>query len=193
VPSFSIGKYPVTQAQWQAVMGNNPSEFKGENNPVESVSRKDIVRFCEILSDRTGKAFRLPSEAEWEYAARAGTTTRYSFGDDEGLLEQYAWYKKNSQHQTHPVGEKKPNDWGLYDMYGNVWEWCEDAWHNDYQQDAPVDGHAWDNGSQGLGVVRGGSYFDSNDGCRSARRISSDPNSSHSNIGFRVVVSSRTQ
>ncbi len=120
---FYLGKFLVTQEQWEAVMGNNPSQFKGPKNPVEMVSWEDCQKFLGKLnaksSSGTGK-FQLPSEAQWEYACRAGSKTRYCFGDDETPLGDYAWYGKNSGNTTHPVGEKKPNAWGLYDMYGNV-------------------------------------------------------------------------
>jgi formylglycine-generating enzyme required for sulfatase activity len=192
VSSFSIGKYPVTQAQWQAVMGNNPSEFKGENNPVEQVSWEEAVQFCQKLSEQTGKAYRLPSEAEWEYACRAGTTTQYSFGDDEGLLEQYAWYDKNSEGKTHPVGEKKPNEWGLHDLHGNVWEWCQDKWHQNYK-DAPGDGRAWEEGKSDNRLLRGGSWFYDGWFCRSANRYNFAPGVRYYYLGIRVVVSARTQ
>jgi formylglycine-generating enzyme required for sulfatase activity len=174
VNSFAIGKYPVTQAQYQAVMGKNPSHFKNNRqNPVESVSWEDAQAFCHKLSQITGKTYRLPTEAEWEYACRGGTTTRYYFGDDANQLEDYAWYNGNSQKTTHPVGQKKPNAWGLYDMSGNVWEWCEDNWHDNYIG-APKDGSAWfiknDNRSQSLKCLRGGSWLNLPVSCRSANR-----------------------
>ena len=133
VPAFQIGKYPVTQAQYQAVMGNNPSRFSGNpQNPVESVTWFNAQAFCEKLSQLTGKNYRLPTEAEWEYACRAGTKTRFSFGDDKEQLGDYAWVDGNSNNTTHPVGEKRPNPWGIYDMDGNVWEWCADQNHESY-------------------------------------------------------------
>jgi formylglycine-generating enzyme required for sulfatase activity len=139
--AFLMGKYPVTQKQWQAIMGNNPSKFPRADSPVEQVSWKDAQEFCQKLSQKTGKKYRLPSEAEWEYACRAGSKTEYYFGDDAKQLGDYAWYNENSNQKTHVVGQKKSNAWGLYDMHGNVWEWCEDIWHGDYEG-APTDGSA---------------------------------------------------
>ncbi|GCA89066.1 SUMF1/EgtB/PvdO family nonheme iron enzyme [Microcystis aeruginosa] len=133
VPAFQIGKYPITQAQYQAVMGYNPSRFSGNpQNPVETINWFDAQEFCEKLSQLTGKNYRLPTEAEWEYACRAGTKTRFSFGDDKEQLGDYAWVDGNSNNTTHPVGEKRPNPWGIYDMDGNVWEWCADQNHESY-------------------------------------------------------------
>src|SRR5262245_28808230 len=135
VPDFYIGKYQVTQAQWEAVMGANPSYFKGDPAlPVENISGSDAMKFCEKLSKMAGKAYRLPSAAEWEYACRAGTT-----GDYAGDLDAMAWYDKNSDGKTHPVGRKQPNSSGIYDMHGNVWERCEDYWRDNYNG-APTDG-----------------------------------------------------
>jgi hypothetical protein len=168
-------------------MGNSPSSFKDNpKNPVESVSWNDAQAFCQKLSEKTGKKYRLPSEAEWEYACRAGSQTRYYFGDNAELLGQYAWYRYNSASKTHPVGQKKPNNWGLYDMHGNVWEWCEDGWHENYQN-APKDCSAWnDNHSQtNRRVLRGGSWYYSLRYCRSACRRSFG--SRINSYGFRIV------
>jgi len=184
---FYLGKYPVTQEQYQAIMRNNPSDFKDNpKNPVENVRWNDAEYFCQKLSEKTGKNYRLPSEAEWEYACRAGTQTRYYFGDDETQLGEYAWYRENSGGKTHPVGQKKPNDWGLYDMSGNVWEWCEDGWHKNYEN-APTDGTAWnDNHSlTNLRVLRGGSWNAALGACRSACRFFNV--NRDFNFGFRVV------
>ncbi len=187
VPGFFIGKYQITQVQWQAVMGNNPAHFKGDNLPVEQVSWEDAQEFCRRLSQLTGEAYRLPSEAEWEYACRAGTT-----GDYAGELDKLAWYDKNSGQKTHPVGEKEPNAFGLYDMHGNVWECCEDVWHGNYQG-APSDGSAWVKDSkQQPRVVRGGSWRFINGYCRSASRYSYAPGDRDYYFGLRVVVSART-
>jgi formylglycine-generating enzyme required for sulfatase activity len=192
INSFAIGKYPITQAQYQAVMGTNRSHFSNNpQNPVEKVSWDDAQAFCQKLSQITGKTYRLPTEAEWEYACRAGTTTRYYFGDNDNQLGDYAWYDGNSGGKTHPVGQKKPNGWGLYDMSGNVWEWCEDDWHDSYIG-APNDGSAWldnDNRSQSVKCPRGGSWYDSPDFCRSAVRYydSRRINGYNGNFSFRVV------
>ncbi|MBC1194165.1 SUMF1/EgtB/PvdO family nonheme iron enzyme [Microcystis aeruginosa BLCCF158] len=193
VNSFAIGKYPITQAQYEAVMGINPSLFQNNpQNPVKSVSWDDAQAFCQKLSQITGKTYRLPTEAEWEYACRAGTTTRYYFGDDANQLGDYAWYNGNSQRTTHPVGQKKPNAWGLYDMSGNVWEWCEDNWHDNYKN-APSDGSAWLTDDNWYKLLRGGSWNYRPEYCRSASRnfnIRSDnPLAALSDyfFGFRVV------
>jgi formylglycine-generating enzyme required for sulfatase activity len=188
VPGFYIGKYQVTQAQWEAVMGKNPSHFKGDPAlPVESVSWNDAKEFCEKLAQMTSKAYRLPSEAEWEYACRAGTT-----GDHAGDLDAMAWYDKISGNKTHPVGQKQPNAFGLYDMHGNVWEWCEDVWHDSYK-DAPSDGSAWlSGGDSSRRMLRGGSFITLARYCRSAFRSDSDARVLDVGVGFRVVVSART-
>ena len=190
VPNFFMGKYPVTQAQYEAVMGKNPLHFKenGVNRPVEKVSWNNAKEFCRKLSELTGKNYRLPSEAEWEYACRAGTQTKYYFGDSDSNLDEFAWYGSNSESRTHEVGEKLANAFGLHDMHGNVWEWCEDSWHDNYKK-APTDGSAWvDKKSEGY-VSRGGSWSNYAVNCRSAFRdngFNADFDLINSN-GFRVV------
>jgi formylglycine-generating enzyme required for sulfatase activity len=186
---FYMGRYEVTQAQWQAVMGNNPSRFKGDNLPVEQVSWDDAQEFIRRLNARgDGYTYRLPSEAEWEYACRAGTT-----GDYAGNLDAMAWYDKNSGPQTHPVGQKQPNGFGLYDMHGNVWEWCED-WYHDGYNGAPTDGSAWlSGGYPNLRMLRGGSFGGYAFGPRSALRIWYAPGYRGVNgFGFRLVAVART-
>lgn len=167
---FYIGKYEVTQKQWSEVMGSNPSNFKGDDMPVENVSWNDVQDFIKKLNQKEGtNKNRLPSEAEWEYATRAGTTTRYSFDNDESKLGEYAWYDAKSG-LTHEVGQKKPNQWGLYDIHGNVKEWVQDIYQNNYLG-APTDGTAWEIGDNSFRVVRGCSVGDDSDGrCRSASR-----------------------
>jgi formylglycine-generating enzyme required for sulfatase activity len=190
IRSFAIGKYPLTQAQYEVVMGTNPSHFKGDSNhPVESVSWSDAQAFCQKLSEKTGRKYRLPSEAEWECACRAGNITSYSFGNSFDLLGSYAWFRDNSNAKTHSVGRKKPNPWGLYNMHGNVWEWCEDAWHDNYQG-APVDGIPWNGKSSqnNFHVLRGGSWFDNPPDCRSAARNSYHRNYDSRDIGIRLVL-----
>ena len=161
IPQFAIGKAPVTQAQWKALMGNNPSHFQGDGNdncPVEQVSWDDTQQYIAKLNALTGQKYRLPSEAEWEYACRAGSTGEWCFGDDESQLTHYAWYQDNSDGKTHPVGQKRPNAFGLYDVHGNVWEWVQDCWNENYHG-APTDGSAWLTGDCRQRVVRGGSWF----------------------------------
>ncbi|MGA2031339.1 MAG: formylglycine-generating enzyme family protein [Thermoguttaceae bacterium] len=188
---FYLGKHLVTQEQWQAVTGNNPSHFKGPKNPVETVSWDDCQQFLEKLNAKAGPLpagegeFRLPTEAQWEYACRAGSTTRYCFGDEESGLGEYAWYAANSGDKTHPVGEKKPNAWGLYDMHGNVWEWCQDWYDSGYYAKSPTDdptGAA--NGSDR--VDRGGGWSLVARLCRSAHRYFNGPGGRGINLGLRV-------
>ena len=185
--AFYLGKFEVTQKQWREVMGSTPSYFKGDDLPVEGVSWNDVQEFIEKLNEMEGNdKYRLPSEAEWEYACRAGTTTRYYFGDDESRLGDYAWYDGNSGGKSHPVGQKKPNPWGLYDMHGNIWEWVQDEWHSDYNG-APSDGSAWESGSSSGRVSRGGSWFSFAWNCRSAYRTYFNPGYRGGNLGFRVL------
>lgn len=206
---FYMGRYEVTQALWQTVMGSNPSEFKGcDQCSVEQISWSDVQEFMRRLNARAdGFNYGLPSEAEWEYACRAGAT-----GNDVGNLDEGAWTLENSgdkrlrsdelehnvlviyqnHNRTHPVGQKQPNAWGLYDMYGNVWELCEDKWHDSYY-DAPKDGSAWLGGRyQALRVMRGFSWSNSAIGLKAAARGSVDLNVGHPAIGFRVVAIPQT-
>ncbi len=183
VQPFFMSKYPITQEQYQEIMGKNPSHFKGDERPIENVSWDDAVEFCQRLSQQTGKKYRLPSEAEWEYACRAGTTTPYHFGDN--ITDKLANYGGNVG-KTTPVGQFPPNAFGLYDMHGNVWEWCEDDWHKNYQ-DAPNDGRAWLSENNDTKVLRGGSWFDHPEYCRSATRILFRRDIRGNDVGFRVV------
>jgi formylglycine-generating enzyme required for sulfatase activity/uncharacterized caspase-like protein len=192
---FYLGKYPVTQEQYQAIMGNNPSKFKDNpKNPVELVSWDDAQEFCQKLNQKTGKKYRLPTEAEWEYACRAGTQTRYYFGDDEKQLGEYAWFDKNSDSKTHPVGQKKPNNWGLHDMSGNVWEWCEDPWHDSYAnkpEDIKNNGNSiWSDSNESRHILRGGSWDYDSRNCRSAVRSGNGAVNRNGFDGFRLVLCS---
>ncbi|MBL8172886.1 MAG: SUMF1/EgtB/PvdO family nonheme iron enzyme [Acidobacteria bacterium] len=188
---FHLGKYPVTQAQWKAVMGDNPSHFKGDKRPVEMISWEMAVEFCQKLTKKTGRQYRLPTEAEWEYACLAGSTGKYGFGDDDALLEKYAWYWDNSGNETHPVGEKLPNNWGLYDMHGNVWEWCQDWYDANYYAELSKQGEAVDPQGPASGtsrVLRGGSWGNSQLFARAVYRFTNLPADRDLNIGFRVVL-----
>lgn len=182
---YWLGKYEVTQAQYEAVMGTNPSKFRDLQAPVEQVSWNDAVSFCEKVSLSTGKTVRLPSEAEWEYACRAGSQTRYCYGDSDRGLGEYSWHYNNSEDQTHEVGLKRSNDWGLYDMHGNVSEWCYDVY------DAyPGGSVAHSDGllSSGSRVLRGGSWSEDPKYCRSANRSRIVPTYSYYFYGFRVAM-----
>lgn len=184
---FYMGKYPVTQKQWVAVMGDNPSNFKGDDLPVEKASWDDALEFIKKLNEKEkDNKYRLPSEVEWEYACRAETTTRYSFGDDDSKLGDYAWNADNSGGQTHPVGQKKHNPWDLYDMHGNVWEWVQDEWHSDYNG-ASSDGSAWENGNSSTRVIRGGGWDGLARDCRSAIRSRLVASYRYVNVGFRLL------
>ena len=189
VPSFLIGKTEVTQGQWKAVMGSNPSSFSscGDDCPVERVSWNEAQQFAQRLSQKTGKTYRLPSEAEWEYAARAGSTSKWSFGDSDYQLGDYAWFSANSQGKTQRVAQKRPNAFGLFDMHGNVWEWVQDCWHGDYTG-APTDGSAWTTGcSNSSRVRRGGSWDGGPAGLRSADRGWDTPDYRSGGIGLRLA------
>ncbi len=202
VGDFYIGKYEVTQAEWQEAMGRNPSRFKGTNRPVERVSWYDAVEYCNKLSQREGltpvyringksvtanwnaDGYRLPTEAEWEYAARGGSSSRgykYAGSDNVGRA---GWYDDNSGDKTHPVGGKSPNELGIYDMSGNVWEWCWD-WKGAYSSGSQTNPKGPGSGSGR--VLRGGSWVDSARYLRSAYRSSGSPGISHDSIGFRLV------
>jgi len=184
---FYLGKYQVTQEQWQAPMGGNPSDYKGPRNPVENVSWDDCQQFfgnLNVIAGRQGGEFVLPTEAQWEYACRAGSTDKFCFGDYENQLGEYAWYTTNSGSKTHPVGVKKPNAWGLYDMHGNVWEWCQD-WYGAYRAEAVDDPSGPAKGSNR--VFRGGGWDDFAWICRSAYRNRITPEYRFNPLGFRVA------
>ncbi len=177
---FEMGKFEVTQAQWEAVMGNNPSNFKGADRPVETVSWNDVQEFLKRLNARQdGYRYRLPTEAEWEYAARAGSRE-----DRYGELDSIGWYQGNSGGQTHPVGQKQPNAWGLYDMLGDVWEWCQD-WYASYAAGEAIDPQGPPSGQQR--VLRGGSWGDDARSLRAPFRDSNGPVGRYVIIGFRCV------
>ena len=185
--SFSIGKYELTQAQWKAVMGSNPSEFVGcENCPVENVSWDDVQKFIFKLNLLTGKSYRLPTEAEWEYAARGGKKSLgfvYSGSNDIGAV---AWYSENASYKTHPVGLKKTNELAICDMSGNVWEWCSDS-YDSYASERQVNPKGPISGS--LHVLRGGSWDDIASYCRSTYRDKSGSSTRYICYGFRLVLS----
>lgn len=192
--SFYMSRYPVTQEQWQKMMGNNPSYFKGKKRPVENISWIEVQAFFRKLNSlkKTDNSYvyRLPTEAEWEYAARAGTTTSYFFGDAESKLKEYAWFLKNSGLETHSVGLKKPNPWGFYDLYGNVAEWVQDEYHISYKG-APTDERAWESSFASLSTpvrIRRGGGWNGNAGCcRSAERLFAPQDKKLNSLGFRIV------
>ena len=183
-----LGKHEVTQGQYERIMGNNPSGFKGDaDRPVENVSWDDAVAFCKKLSQKEGKTYRLPTEAEWEYACRAGSSTKWSFGDSEGDLGKYAWFDGNSLRATHPAGQKKPNAWGLHDMHGNVFEWCADWFGGDYYANSQAEDPTGPP-SGASRVLRGGSWHNSDpDSCRCAYRLFRPPGLRYYSHGFRVA------
>ncbi len=197
--SFYLGVTEVTQEQYERVMDSNPSHFKGAQLPVENVSWNDAMEFCRKLSElraerSVGRVYRLPTEAEWEYACRAGSTTKWSFGDSESSLGDYAWFSSNAGRKTHPVGTKKPNAWGLYDMHGNVLEWCSDWWKRDYTTTTVSDPTGPATGS--YRVYRGGGWSYCAWSCRSAfrnARSTGAPESRGDSLGFRLAFSSVDQ
>jgi formylglycine-generating enzyme required for sulfatase activity len=168
-------------------MGTNPSRFSGVNRPVEQVSWNDCRDFIRVLNRKVpGEGFRLPSEAEWEYACRAGSEAAYCYGNSAGRLGEYGWYNEGSGRQTHPVGMKEANAWGLFDIHGNVWEWCEDWYHESYRG-APTDGSAWESPPGEYRVLRGGSWDYHAEYCRSAYRNWDSPGYSLGSDGFRLA------
>jgi formylglycine-generating enzyme required for sulfatase activity len=203
---FYLGVYPVTKVQFAAFVRDTDYKTEAEqagnshtwrtpnflskseqtgDDPVVEVSWKDAEKFCAWLSQKENKSYGLPTEAQWEYADRAGTTTAYFFGDDPKTLGDYAWYLDNSEDRTHPVGSKKPNPWGLYDMNGNVWQWCADG-YGEYKEGGIRDPKSIDNASSR--VLRGGSWRSAPRDCRSAYRRDRDPKHRSVNDGFRVVL-----
>jgi len=182
---FYLGVYEVTQAEYEKVMEKNPSRPKGAANPVEQVSWDDATEFCRRLSSKEEKTYRLPTEAEWEYACRAGSTTLYSFGDAPASLGEFAWH--GSDYRTHPVGEKKPNAWGLYDMHGNVCEWCADWYDSRYYANSPTDDPTGPEMAT-FRVYRGGSWGFSARLCRSAVRRRRSPEDGYHHLGIRVAA-----
>jgi formylglycine-generating enzyme required for sulfatase activity len=205
VSSFYMGRYQVTQAQWRAVaalskvkidLNPDPSHFKGDNLPVECVSWEEAMEFCERLSKASGKTYRLPTEAEWEYACRAGTTSAFAFG--ETITPEIVNYDGNYPYASAPKGEYRQkttpvgsmgvaNGFGLCDMHGNVWEWCMDNWHGNYDG-APTDGSEWKGGDSSYRVLRGGSWNNYGRNCRAAFRYNIRPGDRYNDVGFRVVV-----
>ena len=194
--SFFVAKYEVPQNLYEAVIGNNPSRWKGPRNSVEMVHYDEAVAFCNKATELTRAAklidqnqvIRLPSEAEWEYVARSGTAGVYSFGDDAAKLGEYAWFTGNAAKIDPPVGAKKPNGWGLYDVHGYLWEWCADPWHDSYRK-APTDGTVWGRpkGRQRF-VARGGSWKDKADRLTSSFRLALDRGKRDDAVGLRCVL-----
>lgn len=199
--SFYIDKYPVTQQQYKEIMGENPSRWKADKNPVEQVRWSDAVRYCNARSLKEdlqpcydlqtwqcnfdANGYRLPTEAQWEYACRAGTITMYCFGNDSSKLADYAWLEENSGGKPRPVGQKLPNPWGLYDMHGNVWEWCNDFYKVDYYQQSPEENPKGPQNGE-TKVVRGGAWKFSADSCRSGYRYNEDPGYSDVCFGYDI-------
>ena len=196
--SYHLGVYEVTQEQYQKVTGKNPSSFPRQkpadgntnNYPVEGVSWEDAIAFCQRLSEMpeeqaAGRVYRLPTEAEWEFACRAGSSGSYSFGNTPNSLGNYAWYRENAKGETHPVGEKKPNAWGLQDMHGNVWEWCQDR-HGEYPNESVIDPRGPNEGE--IRLCRGGSWFNGPTGCRTALRKNTEKWRVDNQIGLRIAA-----
>jgi len=189
--SFLIGKCEVTQEQWATIMGTNPSGFKGSKLPVETVSWNDCMLFCTKIGERTGRRIALPTEAQWEYACRAGTKSRWSFGSSDKNAGDFVWIDSNSSGTTHPVAAKKPNPWGLHEMHGNVWEWCADWYSSPYPAQEVVDPKGpWTGTAR---VVRGGGWGDPTVEVRSAYRSCSGPETRNNGTGFRCIMEPRVK
>lgn len=197
---FRMAKYEVTQELYELIAGKNPSRWQGPRNSVEMVSWDEAKEFCDKLTAELRKqkliaadeTVRLPSEAEWEYACRAATTTKFSFGDKVEDLGDFAWFTGNAKGNDPPVGKKKPNPWGLYDMHGYVWEWCADPWHPNYEN-APSDGNARDGKDVKDRVIRGGAWTEQADACRSAFRRGAGIDTRTAAIGFRCVLDKKAE
>jgi formylglycine-generating enzyme required for sulfatase activity len=194
--AFWMSRTVITQAQWKAAGGAPKTPFKGGSYPVDWATWDQAVAFIRLLNQQlrlTGeKSFRLPSEAEWEYACRAGTHTEFSFGDDASRLPDHGWFTRNSGRESHPVGQLRPNPWGLFDMHGNVWQWCQDPWNGNYKS-APPDGSARITGGgffQQKHVLRGGAWYVNAHWCRSRSRTKMSPDLRFGSTGFRVVANS---
>jgi formylglycine-generating enzyme required for sulfatase activity len=196
IPAFWMGRYAITQKQWRVVaqtfewenlvLPSEPAFFKSDQHPIEQINWYEAVEFCGRLSLKFGHNFRLPREAEWEYACRAGTTSRFLFGDDKASLGDYAWFNDNSLHRTHPVGQKLPNSWGLYDIIGNTWEWCEDRWRQSYDQKLP-EVHLLKNSVHESRLLRGASWNAFSAACASTTRNRILPSYRAFYYGLRVV------
>lgn len=206
---FAIGKYQVTVKEYldfvQSTQSNYPEWLTNKSNlklitmshykntnlnddaPIVGVSWENAKEYCKWKSQKEGKLYRLPTEAEWELACRAGSTSRYNFGNDDFKLDNYAWYNTNAHKRAHSVGTKKPNNWGIYDMHGNIWEWCEDIWSRNYDL-APRDGSANKVGNTHVRVLRGGSWADSSRYVRSSNRNGYDSDGCDNDLGFRIVM-----
>jgi len=201
VSPFCVDKYKVSQEEYEKVMHENPARWKGKKNPVEQVRWSDAVRYCNARSrleglkpcydlktwecDFAANGYRLPTEAEWEYAARAGTKTKYFFGQKSTKLKHYAWFKRNARHRARPLGQKLPNPWGLHDVYGDVWEWCHDIYGRDYYQASPQkDPRGPEKGDSR--VLRGGSWNSSEKKCCSTFRYSEDPGYTDPCFGYDI-------
>lgn len=184
---YWIGQHEVTQDEYRHVMGTSPAGFQGGARPVERVSWEDASEFCRRLGAQEQKTYRLPTEAEWEYACRAGSRAAFCYGDDDTRLGEFAWYDASAGAKTHPVGSRKPNAWGIYDMHGNVWEWCQDWYGDDFYSTGPsTDPKGPSTGE--YRVLRGGCWYNRPVFCRSARRDFNRPDYRDDGIGFRVVL-----